>query len=223
MNNITKFNSIVDAVNAHAKKMLDDGLTGGNDLSSLSISETIQAITDAYAVQLIPDEAEEIIEENDGNPSSIGDQLYYLLDVVERKAIEENPLSVLAVDVDIAVDTDLLDKVVGDLQSNVSVTGNRFAGTLLYVDDYLGFSTTEGQYKGNYLVFHVSVGEVTGAVLKVKTANEEVTLDPDGIMILQVLNKHAPIKVIASKEGYADVVKVYHLDDLILEAPPATD
>ena len=52
----------------------------------------------------------------------------------------------LSADIDSSVD--LLGKIVTDLQDEVTVSGDAISGTLLYVDDYTGFSGDPAPAKG---------------------------------------------------------------------------
>ena len=55
---------------------------------------------------------------------------------------------------DIAVDYDLLGKVVGDLQKDVAESTSMVTGTLKYVEDYTGFSSKTEEQQGHYLAYH---------------------------------------------------------------------
>lgn len=130
-----------------------------------------------------------------------------------------NPLERLFVDSYIAEDTDLLGKVVGDLQSNVVIGEDSITGTLKYVSGYTGFSGIESEQSGNYIAFHSSVPGVPDATITVKKGNKApVTLDPDGIIILIIEDKDDPVTVTASKTGYNSVSKTFSLKDVVCEA-----
>lgn len=67
---------------------------------------------------------------------------------------------------------------------------------------------------GNYLVIHADVPDTTGATITVKVTNP-VTLDADGIAVLRIADKDSQtVTVVASKEGYESVTKVYDLSGL---------
>ena len=67
---------------------------------------------------------------------------------------------------------------------------------------------------GNYLAIHASVPDVEDVTITV-TVNQESVLDPDGICVCYIGDKDSQtIKVVASKEGYEDVEKVYGLSGL---------
>ena len=123
----------------------------------------------------------------------------------------------LTVDVDIAPATDLFGKTVADLQSDVAIGSNTINGTLKYVDDYTGFSSDASLQTGNYIAIHASVPDVEDVTITVKVTNP-VTLDDDGIAVLRIADKSSQtITVVASKEGYPSVQKVFGLSGLICE------
>lgn len=125
-------------------------------------------------------------------------------------------MSGLTIDTNIASDEDLFGLTVSDLQSNVVIGKNAITGTLHYIDDYsTAFSGDEAE--GNYLAIHASVPDVDDATISVKITNP-VTLDPDGIFVGRIRDKDSQtITVVASKEGYESVTKVYDLSGLICE------
>lgn len=125
-------------------------------------------------------------------------------------------MSGLTIDTNIASDEDLFGLTVSDLQSNVVIGKNAITGTLHYIDDYsTAFSGDEAE--GNYLAIHASAPDVDDATISVKITNP-VTLDPDGIFVGRIRDKDSQtITVVASKEGYESVTKVYDLSGLICE------
>ena len=126
-----------------------------------------------------------------------------------------NPLMALTIDTDVAADTDLLGKVIGDLQENVHVYRESVEGTLFYVDDYTGFSGDPKEQVGHYLVLHATVPGVTGYTITVLSpTGKTVTLDSDGILVLHVLDKHGVVSFTASKDGEEDYTRVFDLSRL---------
>lgn len=125
-------------------------------------------------------------------------------------------MSGLTLDTDIAADENLFGLTVSDLQSNVAISGNAITGTLHYIEDYsTAFSGDEAE--GNYLAIHASVPDVDDVTITVKVTNP-VTLDADGICVCRIRDKSTQtITVVASKEGYASVTKVYTLSGLTCE------
>ena len=119
----------------------------------------------------------------------------------------------LVLDVDIADDTDLLGKVVSDLQSNIKIWNDQITGHLKYVTEYTEFSGDPDEQEGHYIALHASVTNVDGATVKINNQ----TLDSDGIIIL-ILNKAFPKVIVeASKEGYRTVRKQYTMNSITLE------
>lgn len=120
----------------------------------------------------------------------------------------------LTVDTDIDPLEDLFGKTVDELQDDVEIGDDEITGTLLYVDDYTGFSGDASLQSGNYLVIHASVPDVDGVSISVKVTNP-VTLDEDGIAVLRIADKTSQtVTVVASKEGCESVTKVYDLNGL---------
>lgn len=129
-------------------------------------------------------------------------------------------LTVVA-DADISDDVDLFSKSASDLEENIVVGTSGITGTLKYVDDYS--SAFGGELaSGHYLALHYSTPGVEGAAITVEVVNGTsgpVTLDPDGLHIARIADKSTQtIHVVASKEGYESVTKVYSLTGLTLNA-----
>ena len=90
---------------------------------------------------------------------------------------------------DIAASVDLLDKIVTDLQSDVSVSGGTISGTLNYIDDYTGFSGDPAEQVGHYLAVKCEAEEGDTIVLDlIGGTHGPVTLDDDGICIIRITN-----------------------------------
>lgn len=131
---------------------------------------------------------------------------------------------------DIDADEDLLGLTIGDLQEDVEINDGQITGTLKYVTGYTGFSGDPEEQEGNYLVLHFGCSDpdADGATISTFLTNGVIdhpqTLDPDGLLICRITDKMTQtIEVVASKEGYADVKKVYELTGLTLEAAPEND
>lgn len=87
-----------------------------------------------------------------------------------------------------------------------------------YVADYDGFSGDSSLNHGNYLAIHAEVPGLEDAVITVKVTNP-VTLDDDGIAVLRIADKSSQtVTVVASKEGYDSVTRVFDLSELDCEA-----
>ena len=96
----------------------------------------------------------------------------------------------LTLSADIGPAVDLLGKVVGDLQSSVTVSGDTISGTLAYVDDYTGFSGDPEEQAGHYLAIKATAQEGDTIVLDlIGGTHGPVTLDEDGICIIRIRDK----------------------------------
>lgn len=127
-------------------------------------------------------------------------------------------MSGLTADADIDNSLDLFGYTVDDLQSDVEVDGTSVSGILNYIDDYTSAGYTGDEAEGNFLVLHFSVPDVEDAEIQITTNGRTKTLDEDGILIARVADKDSQtITVVASKDGYEDVTKVYELSSLICD------
>ena len=138
---------------------------------------------------------------------------------VKEITVADNPLGALALDFDIGEEVDLLGKVVGDLQSDMTVERGNVTGTSKYVTGYTGFSSKKAEQKGNYAAFHISVGDlVIGTSVTVKVNG--VALDPDGLFVMRFVDnkKKAIALVTAFKDGHKSVTKEYDFSDVVRQA-----
>lgn len=94
---------------------------------------------------------------------------------------------------DIEPSTDLLGKVVGNLQSNIVIKNKTVKGSLFPIDDYTGFSSNEAEQSGHFLALHFASEE--GAVIKCNG----VQLDADGIFVCRVASENSKITAVATK------------------------
>lgn len=86
------------------------------------------------------------------------------------------------------------------------------------MSDYTGFSSDSSLTSGNYLVIHAEVPDEDDVTITVKVTNP-VTLDSDGIVVLRIADKNSQtVTVVASKDGYEPVTKVFKLNDLVCQA-----
>lgn len=107
-----------------------------------------------------------------------------------------------------------------ELQDSIEIKDHVIYGNLPYIDGSDWDSGTWGSDmdSGNYLALHFSVPDVEGVTIKA-TLNRETTLDEDGIVVGYVSDKDSQtITVVASKDGYKPVTKVYFLYGLKCEA-----
>ena len=123
----------------------------------------------------------------------------------------------VAVDSNISAETDLLSKSVTDLQSSISIRNSAITGTSLYVDDYTsaGFDMSISH---NFLALHFEAQE--GATIQVEliggdSEGHPVTLDADGLIVLQIRNKSQKVKVTATKNTDVET-KTFDLTGLTL-------
>jgi hypothetical protein len=125
-------------------------------------------------------------------------------------------LKSLTVDTAIDADENLFGYVVSDLQSNIVIGNGTISGHLNYIDDYsTAFSGDEAS--GNYLAIHASVPDVDDVTITVTVTNPS-TLDEDGICVCRIADKSTQtITVVASKEGYESVSKVFTLSGLTVD------
>lgn len=133
--------------------------------------------------------------------------------LIEEIAVAKNPLAALKVDTAIAADEDLLGKVIGDLQSGVSIRDGVIYGTVNYLDDYTGFSGDVSLQSGFYVAIHASVPDQTGVTISVsKNGGEPKNLDADGILVLRFTNpKIDKITFTASKTAMTSFSRTYSL------------
>lgn len=124
----------------------------------------------------------------------------------------------LTADADIDTTEDFWGKTVEDLQSDIEIDGTSISGILNYIDDYSAAGYTGEEVSGNFIVLHFSVPDVEDVEIQTTTNGRTVTLDDDGLLVARVADKDSQtITVVASKDGYPDVEKVYDFSGLIVE------
>ena len=127
------------------------------------------------------------------------------------------PFLSLTLAADIASDTDLLGKVVSDLQTGIEVgEDNKITGTLKYVTGYTEFSGDAAEQSGNYLAVHATADE--GAIIKAEIIggdHGEVTLDEDGILIARIKNNLQALRFSATTSAGTQTI-IYDLSGLTL-------
>lgn len=218
---MSKYNSILDSIHAKMDKFIEDGLLD-NSAKVLDVQGALRNLAGAMLDQMSAADKAAIEASNAGADGVIADQVGILLDTLETVVAANNPLTALTVDVAVGADTDLLGKVIGDLQDNVEIESRKVTGDIIYVDDYTGFSGLKEEQSGYYLVLHASVPNQTGVTIKAEISTT-VTLDADGILIVRLKNKKKnPITFIAEKSGYGPVRKTYDISGLNL-LPPETE
>ena len=124
----------------------------------------------------------------------------------------------MSLSADIETSVDLLGKIVTDLQDEVTVSGDTISGTLLYVDDYTGFSGDPTEQAGNYLAVKCTADEGDTITLDlIGGTHGPVTLDEDGICIIRITNKDTQkLKYTATGADGSTETKIWNLTGLTL-------
>ena len=119
---------------------------------------------------------------------------------------------------DIGPAVDLLGKVVGDLQSGITVSGDTISGTLAYVEGYTGFSSDPEEQEGNYLAIKATAAEGDTIVLDlIGGTHGPVTLDEDGICIIRIRDKDTQkLKYTATGADGSTDERIWNLTGLTL-------
>ena len=120
---------------------------------------------------------------------------------------------------DIDEETNLLGKVVTDMQENVEISGNAITGTLHYLTDYTGFSGDPAEQEGNYLVTscEASEGDTITAEL-IGGQHGPVTLDEDGILIARITDPATQqLRFVATGADGSTETQTFSLSGLTLE------
>ena len=110
--------------------------------------------------------------------------------LISEIAVAKNPLAALKLDVSVAEDEDLLGKVIGDLQTGVTIREGVIYGRVFYQSDYTGFSGDPELQSGYYVVVHATVPNQSGYTISVSKDGGETSknLDSDGILIFRITN-----------------------------------
>lgn len=113
----------------------------------------------------------------------------------------------------------LLGKELTDLQSGVSIGQDAIAGTLKYVTGYTGFSGDPAEQEGHYIALHIDTDAEADSIVVELIGGDHgpVELDSDRTLISRIKNKQQKIKIVAKKDGYPDVERIYNLAGLTLE------
>lgn len=127
----------------------------------------------------------------------------------------------MSVSSDVGAETNLLGKVVADLQSGVTVSGSEITGTLLYVTGYTGFSGDATEQSGNYLALKCTAqsGDTITVDLVGGSHPGAVTLDDDGIVVLRITNKNTQkVRYVATAADGTTETREFGLSGLTLNA-----
>lgn len=107
---------------------------------------------------------------------------------------------------------------VSDLQSNLTVSSSRIAGTLKYVTDFTAFSGDPAEQQGNYMALKFEAPEgstTTIQMIGLEPVNNPTTLDSDMNAVIRVRDaSKQKLRVVTSMDGAEDVVRVFHLAGL---------
>lgn len=151
----------------------------------------------------------------DGKTSNAGT----IQDAME-KASSDPYITGFALDVTIDSSTDLLGKVVSDLQKDVVVGDEFIKGTLHYIEDWEAFGDDNND--GWFLAVHVSLDEDTAALPGLSVKINGAELDPsDYIFIGHVKNQEGHLTLTVGATDKTPVTKTYTLKYLTYE--PAED
>ena len=116
---------------------------------------------------------------------------------------------------------DLFGLTIDDLQSSVSVRNSAITGTLLDIPTTsefytnAGFDASKGTHFLGLLITAVEGASIGVEVIGGQSEGPPVTLDADGIIILQIANKSEKIKVTVTKDADTET-KTYVLTGLTL-------
>lgn len=112
-----------------------------------------------------------------------------------------------------SAETNVLGKLVSELQSNVAVGETSITGTLNYVTDYTGFSSDPALQEGNYLALKFTApANSTTTVEIVGGTSGPVALDEDMNWVGKIANTNQKVKVVNSVAG----TKQFSLTGLVL-------
>ena len=137
------------------------------------------------------------------------------------------PLSGLTVNAE-ADQSEVLGKLVSELQSDVTVSDTGITGTLAYVTDYTGFSSDPELQSGNFIALKISDVDPTAVSVKggivpssIGADLVEMIDDPDQNIVLRVTNKGTQKATFVQKDADGNELKQeFALSGLTLEPAP---
>ena len=140
--------------------------------------------------------------------------------LLDEISLAKNDLLGLTIDFDIDDATDLLGKKDYELQEGMKIVDGKIYGTLLYVDDYTGFSGDTKEQVGNFIAMHCTVPDVTGATIKfISKKGTKYTVDPsDGLIVVRIPDMPKKFKFEISKDGTPTVEKEFDASAIKLES-----
>lgn len=104
-----------------------------------------------------------------------------------------------------------------DLQSGITINGNRISGTLNYVTNYGAFGGDEKN--GNFIALRVN--RPAGSTVKAKVVggtHGEMTVDSDNLIVARITATTQKIKLTATLDNTPSYSVEYDLSGLILNA-----
>ena len=136
-----------------------------------------------------------------------------------KAVTEPRAAHALKVDFNIEADTDLLGKVIGDLQKDYGVSAGKIIATLKYVTGYTGFSSDPELQEGNYLAFHVANTMGADHITVQFTGRDEVTMDPNDYIHIQRFPKAIAELIVRAYDANDKVFETtrYDLSGIVLE------
>lgn len=119
----------------------------------------------------------------------------------------------------------LFGAAVDTLQSGVSINNNNATGTLLYKEDYTGFSSDPNLQEGNYIALQWSAPAegITSCMVGLEPSAGsglvETINDPDHNGVFRVSGLNQKFKIVQS-DGTHEHTQTINLNGLTLEAKP---
>jgi hypothetical protein len=116
-------------------------------------------------------------------------------------------------------------KTVRDLQENVIVSEDAITGTLKYVTEYTGFSSTPDLQEGNYLVVNLANNNFSNFT-SVKIGLDptqgsglvEIINDPDKNGVFRIANTSQKFKIVSISVDGVENTQIFDLSGLTLES-----
>lgn len=139
-------------------------------------------------------------------------------DIISEIAEIKNPLLGMTIDFDISDSVDLFGKAASDLQEKMTCNGKKITGTLLRVEDYIGFSGDESMQHGNYIAMHCAVPDDPSATITfISRKGTRYPVDPSDGLIVLLMKNPTKLKFEISKSGSPTAIKEFDVSGLKLE------
>lgn len=113
----------------------------------------------------------------------------------------------------------VLDQLVSDLQTDVTIYDDYITGTLKYVSDFIGYSEDTALQAGNYIALNITTDPVSVRTVDVINGTEEVkTVGTDNVCVVRITDKTTQrIQIAASVDDATSTTKTYDLSQMTLE------